>query len=474
MRRRQQCYLIGTIAFFVSLLYMVSKLDSSLPDHQKFESNNGKLIHEKINDLQYKINILETDISFNKKTLLKVFEELQKLSPKSGENSSKNAKTFKSTRFGAINISITDLCPATPFDISQCDVNINNGYNNWNFEDVDGGVWKQGFDIQTNDDEWKNQKLKVFVVPHSHNDPGWIKTFEQYFQQQTVNIINNIVDYLSGHPKRRFIWAEMSYLSMWWLSASPERQEKCRELVKNGQLEIVTGGWVMNDEANTHYFAIIDQMIEGNNWLHRTFNVTPTSGWAIDPFGHSPVMAYLLKKMNFKNMLIQRVHYHVKKQLSMSQNLEFRWRQQWDKEGRNDILCHIMPFYSYDIPHTCGPDPKICCQFDFARLPSIRITSCPWKVNPKEIDDNNIFERARTLLDQYRKKSKLFKTNTLLVILGDDFRYSKSAEINGQFVNYEKIFDYVNSEPELNAHLQFGTLTEYFQALKQDLGANNE
>ena len=97
-------------------------------------------------------------------------------------------------------------------------MNINNGYNNWNFEDVDGGVWKQGFDIQTNDDEWKNQKLKgtliqklfiddrvvdtVFVVPHSHNDPGWIKTFEQYFQQQTVNIINNIVDYLSGHPKR--------------------------------------------------------------------------------------------------------------------------------------------------------------------------------------------------------------------------------------------------------------------------------
>lgn len=212
----------------------------------------------------------------------------------------------------------------------------------------------------------------------------------------------------------------------------------------------------------------IYQIAEGNMWLNDTVGFIPKNSWAIDPFGYSATMAYLLRRMGFENMLIQRTHYELKKELALHKNLEYVWRQTWDADETTDIFVHMMPFYSYDVPHTCGPEPAICCQFDFARMLGFSYERCPWGQHPVQIKEENVQERALKLLDQYRKKSTLYRTKTLLIPLGDDFRYVTNDEAEAQFKNYQLLFDYINSNPSLNAEAKFGTLEDYFQTLREE------
>lgn len=356
--------------------------------------------------------------------------------------------------------------------LKKPDVQMLDVYQKLEFDNPDGGVWKQGWDVEYDSARYTSQnKLQVFVVPHSHNDPGWIKTFEQYYEAQTRQILNNMVTKVAESPNWKFIWAEISYLNLWWKESDPEMRNKLRELVKSGQIEVVTGGWVMNDEANCHYFAMIEQLTSGHEWMRQKIGVSPKNGWAIDPFGMSSSMAYLLKRSGLENMVIQRVHYAIKKFMASKQNLEFRWRQNWDREGLTDMMCHMMPFYSYDVPHTCGPNPKICCQFDFRRLGSRDQSPiyCPWRIAPVPIDEWNVEQKAWMLLEQYRKKSMLYKTNVLLVQLGDDFRYDTATEFDQQFTNYQKLFDYMNDRSDWFVEAKFGTLQDYFQALRSSV-----
>jgi alpha-mannosidase II len=116
----------------------------------------------------------------------------------------------------------------------------------------------------------------------------------------------------------------------------------------------------MTDEANARSFSIVMELIEGHEFLHNHLDFRPKSHWSIDPFGLSSTLAKVVKEANLTHMAVQRVHYSVKKFLAETKQLEFRWRQLYAGDNsKTDIRTHMFPFYSYDVPHTCGPDPSI-------------------------------------------------------------------------------------------------------------------
>ena len=306
--------------------------------------------------------------------------------------------------------------------------------------------------------------LKVIVVPHSHCDPGWHKTVDGYFDDQTHPTLDNMVEKLMKFPKMTFIWAESVFLSLWWKGIDDNKKNDVKRLIKEGRLEIVVGSWVVPDEANPHYFALIDQMIEGHQWLWDNIGVKPNNTWALDPFGYSSGLPYLYKLAGFENMVILRVHEHVKNELIKQQALEFKWRQSWDQNGENDIRTQMMPYKLYNIKHTCGPDHQVCLLFDFRNIPGEISES-----RAEPITQFNVDRLSKILLGQYHKKARLFRHNVLLVPLGDDFRYDRNIEWDQQYKNYMMLFNHMNGQPSWNVQARFGTLQDYFNELDVEM-----
>ncbi|XP_026500689.2 alpha-mannosidase 2 [Vanessa tameamea] len=322
-------------------------------------------------------------------------------------------------------------------------------------------TFEDRYEIIKNDS--RRPPLKVIVVPHSHNDPGWLKTFEQYFEWKTKNIINNIVQKLHQYPNMTFIWTEMSFLNAWWERSHPVKQKALKKLIKEGRLEITGGGWVMPDEACTHIYALVDQFIEGHQWVKTNLGTSPKTGWSIDPFGHGPTVPYLLDQSGLEGTVIQRIHYAWKQWLAQRQIEEFYWVTNWS-EKKPSLIVHNQPFDIYSIKSTCGPHPSVCLGFDFRKIPG---EYSEYTAKYEEITDQNLHTKSKTLIDEYDRIGSLTTHNVVLVPLGDDFRYEYGVEFDAQYTNYMKMFNYINNHKDtFNADVSFGTPLDYFNAMK--------
>lgn len=120
-------------------------------------------------------------------------------------------------------------------------------------------------------------------------------------------ILDTVIEELWKDPRKRFTYVEMKFLSLWWNEQTQDTQNKVRQLIQEGRLEIVNAGWSMHDEACTHYEDMINNMMKGHEWALQNLGVKPRIGWHIDPFGHSNANPRLFAEMGFDAWFFARI-----------------------------------------------------------------------------------------------------------------------------------------------------------------------
>ncbi|CAD6185194.1 unnamed protein product [Caenorhabditis auriculariae] len=302
-----------------------------------------------------------------------------------------------------------------------------------------------------------NDVINVHLIPHTHDDLGWIKTVDQYYYGSKPSLVpvgvqyiyNTVIDELLKNPTRRFSFAETGFLWRWYTSHGDFERHQLQKLVKTGQIELIGGGWVQNDEASSHYVDIIDQMTLGLKKLSQLFETCgkPTVAWQIDPFGHSREVANLFAEMGYTSLFFARMHYLEKAERLNNKSLEFIWNTSDDLKK----LILTGGFYQDNY----GPPEGFC--FDAL------CGDDPIMDNPK-LEDYNVDEKVNAFVQHVRKQASFQRTKHVMLLMGSDFQYTNA---NAWYSNLDKLIKYVNGNDTAKVNVFYSTPSCYVQALTE-------
>ncbi|OMO99294.1 hypothetical protein COLO4_13370 [Corchorus olitorius] len=273
-------------------------------------------------------------------------------------------------------------------------------------------------------------KINVHLVPHTHDDVGWLKTVDQYYGACIQNVLDSVVSALLADKNRKFIYA---FFQRWWREQSELIKSIVKKLVSSGQLEFINGGMCMHDEAVPHYIDMIDQTTLGHRFIKEEFGVTPRIGWQIDPFGHSAVQAYLLgSEVGFDAFYFTRIDYQDRIKRKNEKSLEVIWQGSKSLGSSAQIFAGATPEnyappsgFSFEVN-----EDSLIVQDDI------------------NLFDYNVEDRVNDFVAAALSQANITRTNHIMWTMGEDFKYQYA---HTWFRQLDKLIHYVNKDGRVNA-----------------------
>ncbi|CAK0803641.1 unnamed protein product [Prorocentrum cordatum] len=304
--------------------------------------------------------------------------------------------------------------------------------------------------------------LTVHVVPHTHDDVGWLKTVDQYYagvnpQGQSISgyvkmILDTVIRSLQENPERKFTYVEQAFFQRWWREQTPAVQNLTRDLVKAGRLEFTNGGWCMHDEAAAYYLDMIDQTTVGHRFLIPGFGVSPSTGWQLDPFGHSATQAALLSaEVGFNGLFFGRIDYQDLANRINKSEAEFVWRASPSLGRDVQVFSGLTGEYGGNY----GPPNGL----DFENGDAVQ--------DDTTLEDNNVKRRVQRFVGAALWQASHTRGSNIMFTMGSDFQYENAFK---WFESLDKIIKYVNLDGRV--HARYSTPAEYVRAKTQEVNVS--
>ncbi len=295
------------------------------------------------------------------------------------------------------------------------------------------------------------EKITVHILSHSHDDPGWIKTFDQYYEDQVEKILNNVVYSLKKEKSRKFIYSEISFFRKWYESSNDTIKNDIKNLIKEKRFEFVNGGFVMEDNAVSHFRDGVSQLRLGLEFLKENFNITPKIVWALDQFGYSMAHTYFYKKFGFNRVVLNRISQNIVNDWFANKDLDFIWNL--FNMNKTKILTHII-FDYYCPPSSIRP---FCDDYLISSLDNLQ----------------SLKSFASNFTKDIKREMKGYKHHHYALYFGCDFTFTET-EVN--FINIEKFMNYINNSPDFQnvLELKYSTVNEFFDEFEKELKEKDE
>lgn len=180
----------------------------------------------------------------------------------------------------------------------------------------------------------KEPEIIANCVGHTHIDVAWLWDLEQT-RHKAVRSFSTVIELMRRYPEYIFM-SSQPVLYKFVKEDAPELYEEIKKRIAEGRWECEGGMWLEADCNLAGGESLVRQLLHGQEFFRKEFNVKNEILWLPDVFGYSAALPQILKKSGIK--------YFMTTKLSWSEYNKTPYDTfMWKGLDGSEVLTHFEP-----------------------------------------------------------------------------------------------------------------------------------